>query len=514
MSESTMSPVAGADRRLACGVTSMSLVVLAAVSSSSAAAQELYFAEGYTISHPSGGSGAPTFAALNQDVLEAVLCPEPGVHIAPGEKLWTLASMAAQATGVSFSTETFEAFRDFANETCEPDPAVERRAFNIVYATCRMTMRAESQTVDMRFPPGQTEGVMELIDHENRTALVSQVAFTQVLGEQDGLLSLGSEGEGDNVTRQQNNPEFDAVLSESVYPVTYEFSFTLDFLANAVAASGAAGGSGGAGLAGMMSALSPKIATRGLAWAAPDAPGVDVVRGFYEQFAAALRSGSSTTQSLLGGLFNHQILGEGIPVLLSEITEIESGFGVQERSFTSTRILRHYTRDEPEGYCEGSYIPSDYTISDPVSDAASSGAFGQAGSAAGAGAASEGMSGLAEAMRGLSDEQRTALEGFGMGGLFGGGGAGGQGQTGQAAAPAAAAGGRPSSADLSSDDLTQTVQRYLEALGYDPGNTDGEPALQTTIAISQFQAESGLEVTGEVTPQLVGILAAGVDARR
>lgn len=55
------------------------------------------------------------------------------------------------------------------------------------------------------------------------------------------------------------------------------------------------------------------------------------------------------------------------------------------------------------------------------------------------------------------------------------------------------------------------VQRHLQALGYDPGNTEGELGVQTTIAISQFQAEKGLEVTGEVSPQLAGILASEVD---
>lgn len=67
------------------------------------------------------------------------------------------------------------------------------------------------------------------------------------------------------------------------------------------------------------------------------------------------------------------------------------------------------------------------------------------------------------------------------------------------------------SKNLSSDNLTQSVQLHLEALGYDPGNTDGEDSVQTSIAISQFQAEKGMKVTGEVTPQLMGVLAAEVD---
>ena len=57
-------------------------------------------------------------------------------------------------------------------------------------------------------------------------------------------------------------------------------------------------------------------------------------------------------------------------------------------------------------------------------------------------------------------------------------------------------------------DLTRAVQQDLHKLGYDPGNLEGEVTLQTAMAISKFQAENDLEVTGEVTPQLAGILSA------
>ena len=58
------------------------------------------------------------------------------------------------------------------------------------------------------------------------------------------------------------------------------------------------------------------------------------------------------------------------------------------------------------------------------------------------------------------------------------------------------------------DDLTRMAQEELNALGYDVGKADGEAGTMTIIAISQFQAEQGLEVTGEVTPQLIGSLKA------
>lgn len=66
------------------------------------------------------------------------------------------------------------------------------------------------------------------------------------------------------------------------------------------------------------------------------------------------------------------------------------------------------------------------------------------------------------------------------------------------------------SANVIADDLTRMVQQDLVALGYDPGNTDGDATTQTIVAISKFQAEHDLAVTGEVTPQLAGVLKAQI----
>lgn len=60
------------------------------------------------------------------------------------------------------------------------------------------------------------------------------------------------------------------------------------------------------------------------------------------------------------------------------------------------------------------------------------------------------------------------------------------------------------------DELTMMVEQDLAALGYDTGMVDGEESMETVIAISKFQAENNLEVSGAVTPQLAGILAARV----
>ena len=67
-----------------------------------------------------------------------------------------------------------------------------------------------------------------------------------------------------------------------------------------------------------------------------------------------------------------------------------------------------------------------------------------------------------------------------------------------------------SSALVVADDLTKIIQEDLSALGYDTGNTAGDMTTATAIAISKFQAEHNLEVTGEPSPQLAGIVKATI----
>ena len=58
------------------------------------------------------------------------------------------------------------------------------------------------------------------------------------------------------------------------------------------------------------------------------------------------------------------------------------------------------------------------------------------------------------------------------------------------------------------DELTLMIEKDLAALGYETGPVDGEETMETVIAISKFQAQNDIEVTGAVSPQLAGILSA------
>jgi peptidoglycan hydrolase-like protein with peptidoglycan-binding domain len=65
---------------------------------------------------------------------------------------------------------------------------------------------------------------------------------------------------------------------------------------------------------------------------------------------------------------------------------------------------------------------------------------------------------------------------------------------------------------VTGDALTAMVQTDLTRLGYATGNTTGEPSTETIVAISKFQAENNMEVTGAVTPQLAGVVSAKVSS--
>jgi len=68
-------------------------------------------------------------------------------------------------------------------------------------------------------------------------------------------------------------------------------------------------------------------------------------------------------------------------------------------------------------------------------------------------------------------------------------------------------------AAVMADELTQIIQKDLIALGYDPGNIQGDLSTDTIVAISKFQAENDIDVTGEPTPQLAGIIKAQLKAK-
>lgn len=129
------------------------------------------------------------------------------------------------------------------------------------------------------------------------------------------------------------------------------------------------------------------------------------------------------------------------------------------------------------------------------------------------GGSNDATSALQQAMQNMSPEQQEALSGAGLGSLIPGMGGQPEAQAAPAGSAATAVRSESMSKQLTTDNLTQSVQYHLQYLGIDPGNTDGEMSLDTQIAISEFQASRGMKVTGEASPQLLGVLSADVDSQ-
>jgi hypothetical protein len=240
-----------------------------------------------------------------------------------------------------------------------------------------------------------------------------------------------------------------------------------------------------------------KVTTNGTAWIAPEAPGVAILNTFYDNFARIVE-GQQGAMSFIAGMLRNQaaITSRGIP--LSFVVGTESAAGMHSTSTFDAIDVQVIPARVNE--CFASQVPDDWEVMD-LNEAMGPGAAGQPGMA---GMSPQQSAELAAAMQSMTPEQKKMMEQFGFGGA----------QMAPAADAVATQRSMPSSEELYSDNIAQMVQKHLQALGYDPGNTDGDVSTETIIAISQFQAEKGLKVTGDVSPQLAGILSAEVDKRR
>ncbi|MEM7502193.1 MAG: peptidoglycan-binding domain-containing protein [Pseudomonadota bacterium] len=70
--------------------------------------------------------------------------------------------------------------------------------------------------------------------------------------------------------------------------------------------------------------------------------------------------------------------------------------------------------------------------------------------------------------------------------------------------------GGPGVIQATGDGLLKQIQVDLTTLGYEPGNIDGVLDTMTQVAISQFEAEAGLAVTGEPSQEVAKALATAV----
>ncbi len=387
----------------------------------------------------------------------------------------------------------------------QPDPARTVQTFVVTYSSCRMTMSTATELMEIHLPSDGSDARMSMADHTTReVTTMSLTRSAQAL--QDSITA----GWGDTINMTATGRS-DRRLGRRVSEYDFEFA-------------------GGVGVAGMGQAV--QVQNTGTAWIASDVPGMDAMRAFYENMTRAI-SPEEASSSMLGALITNLVgmLREGMPLDMEQQTT-STIMGRSSMSSRSRNLVTNTSRvDLNRSWCDDTIMPPGYTVMDvdqQLSQALAGGGNEEMAAA---------MQEYQDALDSMSPEDRRRLEEMGLGDMLGSMTAGGgmppggmpSGMTGgmptAAAAPQAAtaaesavasasmsaAGGR-SSSQLMGATIEESVSNHLDELGYDLGSGSSS-VLYTEIAIAQYQAERGMEVTGVATPQLLGAMAAEVDGR-
>jgi hypothetical protein len=369
-------------------------------------------------------------------------------------------------------------------QLCRGDRGFQLDPSAITYSSCRLTMDQQAILMDMRVPSAESPGAMDVADFWKaevmRIPLYKSGSGSAAANASEWKTSVNWTGPGDS--RQL------AGYSANRWDFQYTTNMNL--------------GGGGGG-------MSINMSTDGYGYFSRAVPGFELLETFYQRISegVSIEEGGG---SFFGGLMNTwvEVLKRGVPLEMDQtVTSKMGGMNTGGSSRSVLKIFRVELVDLPAGFCTAALTPDYFEVTD-AGQGLSGMSMSPGGGPSGAGspAAESGVPSMGSIMDMINSagQQGAAIPGAQQAPAAKAGG--------QPAARAQAGNGGPSSADLTTDNMTQSVQKHLQALGYDTGNTDGELSTDTMIAISQFQAEKGMKVTGEVTPQLLGILGAEVDA--
>jgi hypothetical protein len=383
----------------------------------------------------------------------------------------------------------------------------------LIYTSCAMIMGNDTQYLRWTVPPMASEPEMVAIDFSTGESVRVRLETTLETLETGDLTNFTFKGPKgtrlDTLKVSAGGTGFvDREFTSRFYDFSYEariaMAGTIDLMANL-----------------------GTIESEGNAWIVADAPGADVISIFYNNFRHHVLP-SAGADTLMGGALLQMagIASRGIPIQTTQTSSMSmSGIGMlasaaigADSTSTSSIDRIMVLPGKASGACGPTMIPEGVQMTD-LDEAMAAAQGAAAGSGAGPGGPEyeEAMKQVSEAMQQLTPEQRQMMEQLGLGGMTPGvPAANSAGQASGASEPGGgpSGGAMPSREELYSDDMAQMVQRHLQALGYDPGNLDGDVTTDTIIAISEFQADLGLKVTGEVSPQLAGVLSAEVDKRR
>ncbi len=394
--------------------------------------------------------------------------------------------------------------------------------FVVVYSSCRMAMYTRDNMMAINIEPGD-QGIasMVLADHTTRdvmamnlTRAVTVTAANPIIG---GGWSEGIELVSTGETGLIGNFETEHFTFSSTGGLGNDDG--TGALTEAQVEAGAVNND--MGMFGNMIS----VTTKGDVWIAEDVEGIEIAQSFYENLSSRAYPGEGA--SFFRGLIdsNVSMLRKGMPIRVESETSSKvlgrSMVGGKSESVIHSTMLMDVT----SGWCDERPLPEGYTLTDINEQLDQVMGSGELSAAMNSPEMAEAMQQANEAMAQMSDEEKAMMEQFGLGGMLGGAasvdsssdasGAAGAGAlvAGSGAGSSGSGKAMPSSAELTTDDLLESVQKHLDALGYNPGNTDGTASVMTEVAISQFQAENGMAVVGKVTPQVLGVLSAKVDSK-
>lgn len=389
--------------------------------------------------------------------------------------------------------------RDAICDNPQAPPTVQ--PFTLTYSSCDMIMTTPANAMSI-YMNDSGSAFMLLVDHTERSSIGGELTSPI-----DQVAQVVGSGWSDAINMNSSN-QTTQIFGYDVEHYTFDYT---SGLGEAGVGELPAGSFPGGAMTTPHSFYNMfSVTTEGEAWMSRTAPGTDIVQSFYRNLASRFQPGQAT--SFFGGMIEQLVgmLEYGMPIVIEQTTTSkllgEGAVGGRSESHIANIRLR----EDPGESCRGLQAPADYEYTD-INEEISVAMGGQDG--ASQAQMQEAMRQASEAMAEMPESDRQQMQqmmqNLGLGAMMPGGGGG--------TTPAPAQGARssmPASADLRSGDLTTSVQQHLQALGYDVGNADGSLSLETQIAVSTFQAEQGLEVTGDVTPQLLGILSAEVDRRR
>ena len=385
-------------------------------------------------------------------------------------------------------------------EVCDQDEDLgELNWSTFVYSYCRLAAESGPYSMDIHLPPGTGDGTMSIADHNE------QQVMRMTLKRNLQAASIGT-GPGWS-TGMDIGCAASTDLAFGYTAKECHFSYTMGL------------GMPGLGELGMddMSQLSGptslgnfvSVNVEGHATMASCLPGKNILMAYQERLTTETALDDSSL-GMFAGVVKNQVtlLEEGIPV---DITSTSTGkiAGMPMVMGTDrTKVIGYNVIPMPAEFCTASLMPPDYEVMDVDEQTRQALAGASASGNQDSQELNDAMRQYNEAMQNMTPEQREAMSGImsgmGMEGLV----------PGATSTGAGGGSGKVSSADLTTDNMVQSVQLHLQALGYTPGNTNGDLDLETQIAISEFEASKGRTPTGEASPIVLGILSAEVDSRR